>query len=130
MGSSSLPPRSRPFQSFQDQQQQQQQQQAHQQQQDSQRFNNQAVATPNWAMAPKVLLVEDDDTCRQLSCRLLRIFGCAFDVAEDGLAAVGKMSQQKYDIVLMVRFMTFFFVFVLMASLFQLLMKTIVSPFF
>lgn len=53
-------------------------------------------------MPPKVLLVEDDDTCRRLSSRLLQIFGCPFDVAEDGVAAVGKMTHQKYDIVLMV----------------------------
>ncbi|KAF9541425.1 hypothetical protein BGW38_009831, partial [Lunasporangiospora selenospora] len=56
---------------------------------------------PSWSMPPKVLLVEDDDTCRRLSAKLLQIFGCPFDVAEDGIAAVGKMSHQKYDIVLM-----------------------------
>ena len=61
------------------------------------------MMVPNWSMPPKVLLVEDDDTCRRLSSRLLQIFGCPFDVAEDGVAAVGKMSHQKYDIVLMVR---------------------------
>ncbi|KAF9913428.1 kinase-regulated stress-responsive transcription factor skn7 [Lobosporangium transversale] len=59
------------------------------------------MVIPSWAMPPKVLLVEDDDTCRRLSSRLLQIFGCPFDVAEDGMAAVGKMSHQKYDIVLM-----------------------------
>ncbi|KAK3829579.1 MAG: HSF-type DNA-binding-domain-containing protein [Linnemannia elongata] len=59
------------------------------------------MMVPNWSMPPKVLLVEDDDTCRRLSSRLLQIFGCPFDVAEDGVAAVGKMSHQKYDIVLM-----------------------------
>ncbi|KAF9962987.1 kinase-regulated stress-responsive transcription factor skn7 [Modicella reniformis] len=56
---------------------------------------------PNWSMPPRVLLVEDDDTCRRLSARFLQVFGCPFDVAEDGLAAVGKMSHHKYDIVLM-----------------------------
>ncbi|KAF9121791.1 kinase-regulated stress-responsive transcription factor skn7 [Mortierella sp. 14UC] len=60
-----------------------------------------SMMVPNWSMPPKVLLVEDDDTCRRLSSRLLQIFGCPFDVAEDGVAAVGKMSHQKYDIVLM-----------------------------
>lgn len=60
------------------------------------------MVIPSWAMPPKVLLVDDDDTCRRLSSRLLQIFGCPFDVAEDGMAAVGKMSHQKYDIVLMV----------------------------
>jgi len=64
-----------------------------------QRPNNSA---PSWTMPPKVLLVEDDDTSRRLSARFLQIFGCSFDVAEDGYAAVGKMSNQKYDIVLMV----------------------------
>jgi hypothetical protein len=32
-------------------------------------------------------------------------------VAEDGVAAVGKMTHQKYDIVLMVRWLFFFFFF-------------------
>ncbi|KAF9119218.1 kinase-regulated stress-responsive transcription factor skn7 [Mortierella sp. 14UC] len=59
------------------------------------------MVIPSWAMPPKVLLVDDDDTCRRLSSRLLQIFGCPFDIAEDGMAAVGKMSHQKYDIVLM-----------------------------
>lgn len=63
---------------------------------------------PNWSMPPKVLLVEDDDTCRRFGSRLLQIFGCPFDVAEDGVAAVGKMTHQKYDIVLMVRKIAFF----------------------
>ncbi|KAF9898361.1 kinase-regulated stress-responsive transcription factor skn7 [Lobosporangium transversale] len=56
---------------------------------------------PNWSAPPSVLLVEDDDICRRLSSQLLKIFGCRIDVAEDGVAAVGKMSHQKYDIVLM-----------------------------
>ncbi|KAI7819610.1 hypothetical protein BC939DRAFT_253221 [Gamsiella multidivaricata] len=60
-----------------------------------------SISIPNWSMPPKVLLVEDDDISRRLSSRLLQIFGCPFDVAEDGVAAVGKMSHQKYDIVLM-----------------------------
>ncbi|KAF9352513.1 kinase-regulated stress-responsive transcription factor skn7, partial [Mortierella sp. NVP85] len=59
------------------------------------------TSAPNWTMPPKVLLVEDDDTSRRLSARFLQIFGCSFDVAEDGFAAVGKMSNQKYDLVLM-----------------------------
>ncbi|KAF9432908.1 kinase-regulated stress-responsive transcription factor skn7 [Entomortierella beljakovae] len=100
-------------QQFQQQQQQQQPQQQQHQQQHQQRQivshtplddqNGRAEQNnfPNWTTPPKVLLVEDDDTCRRLSSRLLQIFGCPFDVAEDGLSAVGKMSHQKYDIVLM-----------------------------
>ncbi|KAK9767729.1 kinase-regulated stress-responsive transcription factor skn7 [Basidiobolus ranarum] len=57
--------------------------------------------TPNWATPPKVLLVEDDAVCRRLSTKLLQIFGCSFDVATDGVAAVNKMNLEKYDIVLM-----------------------------
>ncbi|KAG0196276.1 kinase-regulated stress-responsive transcription factor skn7 [Mortierella sp. GBA30] len=98
----------------QDQRQQKQKLQKQQQQQQQQQYISDVISSdmsltiqrpnmviPSWAMPPKVLLVEDDDTCRRLSARLLQIFGCPFDVAEDGLAAVGKMSHQKYDIVLM-----------------------------
>lgn len=50
----------------------------------------------------RVLLVEDDDTCRRLSSKLLQIFGCNFDIAVDGLDAVNRMGVgYKYDIVLM-----------------------------
>ncbi|ORX91085.1 hypothetical protein K493DRAFT_54047 [Basidiobolus meristosporus CBS 931.73] len=55
----------------------------------------------NWATPPKVLLVEDDAVCRRLSTKLLEIFGCSFDVATDGVAAVNRMNLEKYDIVLM-----------------------------
>ncbi|KAI3646093.1 hypothetical protein MP228_009021 [Amoeboaphelidium protococcarum] len=55
----------------------------------------------SWTSAPKVLLVEDDPTCRTLSSKLLQIFGCKFDVVTDGLAAVNKMNFDKYDLVLM-----------------------------
>jgi CheY-like chemotaxis protein len=55
-----------------------------------------------WSAPPKVLLVEDDDTCRRLSSKLLQIFGCNFDIAVDGLDAVNRMNVgYKYDIVLM-----------------------------
>ncbi|KAG0350402.1 kinase-regulated stress-responsive transcription factor skn7 [Podila minutissima] len=63
--------------------------------------DNNEGSNPIWSMPPRVLLVEDDDICRRLSTRFLQLLGCPFDVAEDGVAAVGKMSQQKYDIVLM-----------------------------
>lgn len=57
---------------------------------------------PQWTAPPKVLLVEDDDTCRRLSSKLLQIFGCNFDIAVDGLDAVNRMGVgYKYDIVLM-----------------------------
>ena len=62
--------------------------------------NNSAI--PKWSAPPKVLLVEDDDTCRRLSSKLLQIFGCNFDIAVDGLDAVNRMNVgNKYDMVLM-----------------------------
>ncbi|KAI9135889.1 HSF-type DNA-binding-domain-containing protein [Paraphysoderma sedebokerense] len=60
-----------------------------------------AKVKPSWSVPPKVLLVEDDAICRKLSGKLLQIFGCSFDVAVDGVAAVNKMNLTKYDIVLM-----------------------------
>ncbi|TPX67365.1 hypothetical protein SpCBS45565_g03786 [Spizellomyces sp. 'palustris'] len=61
-----------------------------------------ATFVPPWSVPPKVLLVEDDVTCRKLSSKLLQVFGCSFDVAVDGLDAVERMNVgNKYDIVLM-----------------------------
>lgn len=63
-----------------------------------------ATFVPPWSVPPKVLLVDDDSTCRKLSSKLLQVFGCSFDVAVDGLDAVNRMGVgNKYDIVLMVR---------------------------
>ncbi|KAI8051014.1 hypothetical protein BDF22DRAFT_656966 [Syncephalis plumigaleata] len=56
---------------------------------------------PSWLQPPKVLLVEDDIVCRRLSGKILQVFGCTFDEAEDGLTAVNKMNISKYDLVLM-----------------------------
>lgn len=57
---------------------------------------------PGWAVPPRVLLVEDDAVSRKLSSKFLQIFGCAIDVAVDGVGAVNKMNLEKYDLVLMV----------------------------
>ncbi|KAI6144149.1 SKN7, two-component response regulator, partial [Pisolithus tinctorius] len=43
---------------------------------------------PGWAVPPRVLL-------------FLQVFGCAIDVAVDGVGAVNKMNLEKYDLVLM-----------------------------
>ncbi|RKP09966.1 CheY-like superfamily, partial [Thamnocephalis sphaerospora] len=60
-----------------------------------------AQRSPNWVQSPKVLLVEDDPTCRSVGKRMLQIFGCTLDEACDGLTAVSKMNIGKYDLVLM-----------------------------
>lgn len=56
----------------------------------------------DWAVSPRVLLVDDDAVIRKLSCKLLKIFGCTTDLAVDGIGAVTKMNLEKYDLVLMV----------------------------
>lgn len=56
---------------------------------------------PGWAVPPRVLLVDDDAVSRQLSSKFLQVFGCAIDVAVDGVGAVNKMNLEKYDLVLM-----------------------------
>lgn len=63
----------------------------------------QMAKTPSsgWAVAPKVLLVEDDPVCRKLSSKFLQVFGCQIDVAEDGVSAVNKVNMEKYDLVFM-----------------------------
>ena len=58
---------------------------------------------PGWAVPPRVLLVDDDAVSRKLSSKFLQVFGCAIDVAVDGVGAVNKMNLEKYDLVLMVR---------------------------
>ena len=57
--------------------------------------------TVSWAVAPKILLVEDDQVCRRLSTKFLSFFGCEIDTATDGVSAVNKMNEKKYDLVLM-----------------------------
>ena len=65
---------------------------------------------PGWAVPPRVLLVDDDAVSRRLSSKFLQVFGCAIDVAVDGVGAVTKMNLEKYDLVLMVRLDTRAFV--------------------
>lgn len=61
---------------------------------------------PGWAVPPRVLLVDDDAVSRKLSSKFLQVFGCAIDVAVDGVGAVNKMNLEKYDLVLMVCFIS------------------------
>jgi osomolarity two-component system, response regulator SKN7 len=63
---------------------------------------------PGWSVPPRVLLVDDDSVFRNLSSKLLQVFGCTFDVAADGVEAMHKLGLEKYDIVLMVSLIYFF----------------------
>ncbi|GAC99217.1 DNA binding transcription factor [Pseudozyma hubeiensis SY62] len=56
---------------------------------------------PGWTAPPRVLLVDDDEVCRRLSSKFLQVFGCSIDYAVDGMSAVNKMNQERYDLVLM-----------------------------
>ncbi|KAI5858129.1 hypothetical protein BZA05DRAFT_116315 [Tricharina praecox] len=57
--------------------------------------------TPHWRSPPRVLLVEDDPTCRRIGSKFLTSAQCMVDVADDGLIAVNKMGRKTYDLVLM-----------------------------
>lgn len=57
---------------------------------------------PNWSRSPRILLVEDDPTCRQIGAKFLYSFSCVIDTALDGLEAVSKIQEGgKYDLILM-----------------------------
>jgi osomolarity two-component system response regulator SKN7 len=59
-------------------------------------------ADPGWIRPPRILLVEDDPTCRQIGGKFLYSFCCVIDTALDGLEAVSKMQEGvKYDMILM-----------------------------
>lgn len=79
-----------------------------------------AVIDPGWMRQPRILLVEDDPTCRQIGGKFLYSYACAIDTAVstkphtirvplltrgsklDGLEAVSKLQEGvKYDLILM-----------------------------
>ncbi|KAL2441699.1 Transcription factor SKN7 [Exophiala dermatitidis] len=60
------------------------------------------LVDPGWSRPPRILLVEDDPTCRQIGGKFLYSFSCVVDCALDGLEAVSKMQEGiKYDMILM-----------------------------
>lgn len=60
-----------------------------------------ATYIPGWSVPPRVLLVEDDAVCRNLTTKFLQLFGCTIEVASDGVEAVNKMQSGVYDICMM-----------------------------
>ncbi|KAL4892614.1 HSF-type DNA-binding-domain-containing protein [Aspergillus ambiguus] len=61
-----------------------------------------ANVDPGWVRPPRILLVEDDATCRQIGGKFLYSFACVIDTAFDGLEAVNKIQEgSKYDLILM-----------------------------
>ncbi|KAG1048581.1 hypothetical protein G6F43_009044 [Rhizopus delemar] len=55
----------------------------------------------SWTVPPRILLVDDDSVYRDLSERLLHVFGCTIDLAKDGVEALKKMGLERYDLILM-----------------------------
>lgn len=66
-----------------------------------------------WKRTPRILLVDDDATCRLLGSKLLQLFNCSIDLATNGVEAVQKVmltasydrnnplsTGQKYDLIL------------------------------
>lgn len=60
------------------------------------------LSDPGWSRSPRILLVEDDPTCRMIGNRFLHSFSCVVDCALDGVEAVSKMQEGLiYDMILM-----------------------------
>jgi CheY-like chemotaxis protein len=60
------------------------------------------VHTPIWTRTPRILLVEDDPSCRLITMNFLRSLNCNVDTAFDSLAAVDKVERGvPYDLILM-----------------------------
>lgn len=59
-----------------------------------------------WIRKPKILLVDDDETIRQLGSRILQVFHCGCELASSGSEAIQmfnstRISGGKYDLILM-----------------------------
>jgi osomolarity two-component system response regulator SKN7 len=46
---------------------------------------------PGWVRSPRILLVEDDATCRQIGSKFLHSFSCVIDTAVSPISPVGRM---------------------------------------
>lgn len=53
------------------------------------------------AFKAKILLVEDSKTNQEVASNMLALFGCEFDIAQNGVEAVDKVKNNAYDLVLM-----------------------------
>ncbi len=49
----------------------------------------------------KVLVAEDDESCRYLMELLLTDIGCSFEIAVNGLEAISKIKAGKFDVIFM-----------------------------
>ncbi|KAF3912243.1 hypothetical protein AA313_de0201066 [Arthrobotrys entomopaga] len=59
---------------------------------------------PHWRQPPRILLVEDDPTCRKIGLKFLEATGCLAYYASDGYEAIKKFNDgngPQYDLILM-----------------------------
>jgi CheY-like chemotaxis protein len=60
-----------------------------------------ALVSERKSRGGRVLLVEDNHVNQKMGRRILEQYGFSVDVAEDGIAAIHKVDQQAYDVILM-----------------------------
>jgi signal transduction histidine kinase/DNA-binding response OmpR family regulator len=62
---------------------------------------SQPFEKPNWKTAPCILLVEDNITNRKVGKFTLERLGCSVEIAVDGIDAVEKAREFRYDLIFM-----------------------------
>ncbi|CAG8441803.1 1447_t:CDS:2 [Ambispora gerdemannii] len=55
----------------------------------------------SWPTPPKLLVVEDENTNRDFMTNLLHLIGCHYDIVIDGVTAINKINETKYDLIFM-----------------------------
>lgn len=64
-------------------------------------LRNTAEEKPNVMQGKRILLVEDNELNQQVAMEILQDRGLAIDIAENGKAAINKINEKPYDIILM-----------------------------
>ncbi|CAG8670474.1 13545_t:CDS:2, partial [Ambispora leptoticha] len=55
----------------------------------------------SWLIPPRILVVEDESSNRNFMTNLLHLIGCHYDIAIDGVTAINKINETKYDLIFM-----------------------------
>jgi len=56
---------------------------------------------PSWRRPPRILVVEDDQTCQFTIHMMLKSLGCTYSLAENGNQAIEAVRESEFDAVLM-----------------------------
>ncbi|KAG9286116.1 hypothetical protein G9A89_010130 [Geosiphon pyriformis] len=59
------------------------------------------ISRDHWSIPPKILVVDDEISIQDFMINLLQLIGCECEVAVDGVVAVNKIHNTKYDLVFM-----------------------------